>query len=452
MTSWFVSPLLPTGKNRRIELPGIDLWIIARTDKVFVYPSQLDIDRLKDALSRTLSIWPIVAGRFLLVDNGHYFIEMSDNSIPITYIENCELTMWPANMNIVSEVEQNPLEPFIDGVDIIKLIRGSKDEPLVRLKLTRRTHSNEWILGVSWAHILGDAAALLNFLNTISRIYQNLEPLQPLPIFERRLWLEEEVNSSYLSLMKHLTDAGPLQDMFQLFSSWKDTHEYVHIRFSGEQLAKLRELAGGDNVTIQDSLSAYIILTLNTHCYLNNNDRQILRTNTTINCRGVSDSIAPVGLVSNAIIQMLSDDYDDPYSLSSIAKTIRCSIIKSRDPKFLIPWLATADKLMRKSVHENLLANWNQFPNEILVNSNYRYDWVQLVDFGYKDRCRVFTVWTGPLYLRVFRLNPVKDGTQWLPRDRNGAEVAFRIEKDMKDQFIHAWKKDIEENFANVKK
>jgi hypothetical protein len=45
----------------------------------------------------------------------------------------------------------------------------------------------------------------------------------------------------------------------------------------------------------------------------------------------------------------------------------------------------------------------------------------------------------------------MRDGTQWLARDHNGAEVAFRIEKDMKERFFSAWQKDIDENFANVK-
>ncbi|CAF4236394.1 unnamed protein product, partial [Rotaria magnacalcarata] len=49
------------------------------------------------------------------------------------------------------------------------------------------------------------------------------------------------------------------------------------------------------------------------------------------------------------------------------------------------------------------------------------------------------------------RLNPIKDGNQWLPRDRDGAEVAFRIAPDVKDKFLSAWQQDIVENFTNIK-
>jgi hypothetical protein len=149
MTYWLVSPSSPTGNSHRVELAGIDLWLFARTDQVFVYPSQLDIDQFKNAVSRTLSVWPLIAGRFLLLDDGHYVIEMSDNPIPVTYAENTELAVWPINLNIVSELHKNLLVPFIDEVQITKLFSGSLDESLVRLKLTRLVQSGEWILGAS---------------------------------------------------------------------------------------------------------------------------------------------------------------------------------------------------------------------------------------------------------------------------------------------------------------
>ncbi|CAF4454262.1 unnamed protein product, partial [Rotaria magnacalcarata] len=78
------------------------------------------------------------------------------------------------------------------------------------------------------------------------------------------------------------------------------------------------------------------------------------------------------------------------------------------------------------------------FSNNIFVNSNYKYDWANLVDLGYTDKYCFYTGWTRRLYLRVFRLNPVHDGTQWKIRDRDSVEVAFLIEKDMKENFIKA--------------
>ncbi|CAF2705735.1 unnamed protein product [Rotaria sp. Silwood2] len=451
MTSWLVFPSSPTGNNRRIELAGLDLSIIPRIDNIFVYPAELDIDRFKDALSHALSLWSLVAGRFLVLNDGHYFIEMSDNGIPVAYTENTELEKWPLNNNVVVDIIQTSLIPFIDGVQTMKLMQSSNEEPLLHLKLTCIVQSGEWVLGTSWAHVLGDAESNLNFLITLSRLYQQLEPMKPLPIFERRLWREEEADQSLVPFLKELSNAKPFKEMIQLFLTREETHEQLNLHFSSKQLSRLRELAGGNSVTIQDALTSYIVLRLNTHCFINDNERLILRTNTAINFRGVSDSIAPVGLVSNAVIFVASENFDDPLSFSSIAKTIRRSIIRTRDPKFLESCVATADGLLRKIVRQNSMPNLGPFPNDITVNSNFRFDWALLVDFGYTDKCCFYTPWTGRLYFRVFHLNPMKDGSEWLPRDRNGAEIAFRIAPDIKDKFISAWQKDVAENFSNIK-
>jgi hypothetical protein len=228
------------------------------------------------------------------------------------------------------------------------------------------------------------------------------------------------------------------------------THDQINITFSGEQLVRLRTLVGDRMLTIQDVMTAYTILTLNTHCF-ESNDQLIRHTNTIVNFRGVADSIAPSGLVANCTLRMLSKNFDDPYSLSSIAKAIRHSIIQSRDPSYLQPLLATADKLMRDLAREGREVNVDHFPHGIVINSNYRYDWADLVDFGHVNKCRFHTDGTAALFLRVFRVNPIYDGVHWMARDREGAEVAFRIEKRIKQKFVDAWQRDIKENFVRVK-
>jgi hypothetical protein len=452
-TTFLVYPSIPMGNNRRIELAGLDLWRMARIDNVFVYPSEINVAHFKDALSRTLSLWPLIAGRSHLESNEHYIIEMSDNSIPITLINNYDLIKWSFDSNVIIDFYKNSLSEYIDEVQATKLFDNSQDEPLVRIKLTHIIQSNEWILGISWAHELGDADSCVKFLNTLSRLYQQIEPLEPLPIFKRRLWKQDEIDLSLLPTMKHFRDAKSFEEMWEKFMINQEAYDQINLSFSGEQLAKLRILAGGHNLTNQDALTAYIILTLNTYCYKNTDDeRHILRTNTAINFRGVSDSIASYGQIGNAVFMMLSENFKDPYSLSNIARTIRQSIIKSRDSKFLERWLATADDAMRKMIHNNRLADLGFVSNEIIVNSNLKYDWANLVDFGYTDKCRFYTGWSGSFYLRIFHLNPIYDKNQWLKRDRNGAEVIFRIEKNLREKFINVIKRDINDNFENVKK
>ncbi|CAF1138598.1 unnamed protein product [Rotaria sp. Silwood1] len=145
---------------------------------------------------------------------------------------------------------------------------------------------------------------------------------------------------------------------------------------------------------------------------------------------------------------MLSEDFDDPRSLSNVALTIRRSIHRSREIAFLKSYLATADSLMRRNAREKRQYRMTRYANEIVVNSNMKYDWADAVDFGYNNQCRFYTAWTGPFYLRVFRLNPIHNGHHWIERDRKGAEVAFLIEKNKKSRLMTAWQCDIDENFA----
>ncbi|CAF1019675.1 unnamed protein product [Adineta steineri] len=453
-SSFLVSPSTSTGNNRRIELAGMDLWLMARIDNVFVYPSEIKIDQLKEALSQTLSLWPLVAGRTILENDQHYIIEMCDNPIPITLIINNDLKESPFDSNVLVEANDKSFPTFIDEVQVMKLFKNSSDddEPLVRLKLTHIVQSDEWVLGISWYHALGDAAPCLHFSNTLSRFYQGMEPTPPLPIFERRLWREDEAKQSVLPIPIQFQNPQSIEKAIQLFGEHQSNYDTLDLHFSGEQLATLRMLAGGNHVTTHDALAAYIILTLNTYCYKNNDERRILHAITIVNCHGVSDCIAPQSEVSNALFMMLSENFDDPYSLSNIAMTIRRSINQARDPKVLESEIAIIDGFMRKNAKDNTTPNSELVPNEFAINSNYRYDWANLVDFGFTDKCRFYISWIGALYLRVFRLNPEKSGNQWLPRDRNGAEIAFRMEKDLKEKFIGAWKRDIAENFENIKK
>ncbi|CAM2730406.1 unnamed protein product, partial [Rotaria socialis] len=131
MTSTFViSPSTPTGNNRRIELVGMDQWTIARIDNVFVYPSEINLDRLKKALNRTLSVWAFVTGRVLLENEQHCIIEICDNPIPVAFVVNNDLKEWPLNSDVIVEVTNSLFPMFIDGVQVMNLCKSSTDEPL----------------------------------------------------------------------------------------------------------------------------------------------------------------------------------------------------------------------------------------------------------------------------------------------------------------------------------
>ncbi|CAF0987770.1 unnamed protein product [Adineta ricciae] len=452
MSSFMVSPSTPTGYNRRIELAGMDLWLPNRIDNVYVYPGEINIDQLRQALSQTLSLWPFVAGRILLENDENYIIEMCDNAIPITVVVNHDLKEWPFNENVIIEADDQLFPTFLDEVPISKLLPNSLNEPLVRLKLTQIVQSNEWVLGISWYHALGDADACLHFSHALSQMYQRMESTLPKPIFERRLWREHEVQPPILPIPKQFIDTKPKEEYAEIGHDFNANYAPLNLHFSGEQLARLQTLAGGNNVSRNDALTAYIALTLNRNCYASDDERRILHTVTVVNCRGIDDSIAPRGEVSNALFMLLSDDFDQPDSLSNIAQTIRRSLVKLRSLKTLGNEIATIDRKMRENTKMDRTPNPKRIPHELAVNSNYRYDWAGLVNFGYKDQCRFYTPGSIPLYLRIFRLNPKKFENAWIPRDRHGAEVSFRLEKNFIEPFLNAWKRDVSENFQNISK
>jgi hypothetical protein len=256
-SSYLVSSSTSTGNNVRIELAGMDLWITARIDNVFVYPCEIKLDQLKEALSRTLSLWPLVAGRTVLENDQHYFIEMCNNPIPIRFVINNDLKEWPLDSNVVVEADNKLFFTFIDQIQVANCFNNSSsDEPLVRLKLSHIVQSDEWILGISWYHPLGDAAACLHFSNTLSRFYQQMEPIQPLPIFQRRLWQEDQVNQSILPIPTQFQNAQSIEEVVKISTDHQSNFDPMHLHFSGEQLSILRMLAGGNNVTTQDALTA----------------------------------------------------------------------------------------------------------------------------------------------------------------------------------------------------
>lgn len=442
----------PSGKNRRIELAGIDLWRYIAVHNVFVYPSAINIEKFKQALADTLSDWPFVAGVGLIENNDHYIIEMSDQPIPVTFEENKELNEWPLDSNIIVGLTDNPLPKFYDPVVSEKTFDNVSNEPLIRFKITHIVKSDEWVLGFSWSHTLGDAASILHFLTDLSRVYQNLELSKPLPIFERPLWSEDQADSSFYQFMKQHRDAKSAEEVYKLFMTDSGDYSLTHLQFSGDQIKRLRSFVDDAEVTTHDCLIAYLITILNRYLYETNDERRVLRTNNAVNFRGVSDSIAPPGLVSNGVMMMLSENFEDPFSINTVAKAIRKSIQCSRQADYLRTWVATVDQLSRRNTKNHLFPDLGIFQNEITVNSNYRYDWVSAVDFGQTDRCRFYTAWAGPLYFRVFRLNPRKNGDSWLPRDRDGAEVAFQIEKEYKDKLVDAIQRDMDEDFSNIQK
>lgn len=338
------------------------------------------------------------------------------------------------------------LQPFIDSIRYEPEI-----EPLLRFKVTHLLLSDEYVLGTSFSRMVGDSDSNIHFLNDLSRIYQHFEPILPRPIFERPLLNKEDSDdSSFPLVMKLLQNAEKREDILARIIKEQTETDPLNMSFSSEQLNQLYNLVGNNNeVTIHDVLCAYIILTMNKHLF-STTDEYIRRAHILINYRGVSDAFAPKGHVANSVIQALSSNFSNPLSLSSIAQTIRQAIKAIRNEDVLKEWIISADISKKKLKKEGRMSFvWKK--DEVVFNSNFKYDWVNQVNFGLINQCRFHTTALYKFYFRIFRLNPIKRQDGSGSRDNEGAEVAFRIPKgEGKEKFLKQWKKGIEENFLNV--
>ena len=437
MTSYIYASV-PTGNGHRIKLIGSDL-IFGGIDNIFVYPT-LDVDRLRNALSRTLSSWPILTGHILVDDDGEYFIEFSDNSIPFTYTEDDQLKQWPDLPVVVDDVTK--IQPFIDSVRY-----KPETEPLLRVKVTRLLRSDEYILGTSLMHMVGDAQSYIHFLNDFSQIYQNLEPILPRPIFERHLLHEEDPETSLSSALKLYRNTHRREVILDRISKEQNETDPMNISISSKQLSKLHKLvADTSEITIHDALCAYIIFLINKYLCTNENE-YIRRVYVYVNYRSVSDSLTPKGYVANAIVQPLSCDFPNPVSLSDIAKIIRQLVKMTRQEDLVKKWITSTNILMKQFIkdgHVNFV--WDK--DEVVFNSNYKYDWANQVNFGMKNQCRFHTSGIFKYYFRIFHLNPLKKENKCWIKDNGGVEIAFRIPKgEIKEKFLKA----LQEDFLNVK-
>ncbi|CAF4656479.1 unnamed protein product, partial [Rotaria sp. Silwood2] len=116
-------------------------------------------------------------------------------------------------------------------------MQGSQDEPLVHLKLTHIKQGDQWILRTSWSHVLGDASAYAGFLSVFSRFYQQVQPLGPLPIFERRLLNEDHLDMSLVPMMKYISDAQS-REVIQSLNNDQNIHEQINVGLTGTQLVR----------------------------------------------------------------------------------------------------------------------------------------------------------------------------------------------------------------------
>ncbi|KDQ11318.1 hypothetical protein BOTBODRAFT_35402 [Botryobasidium botryosum FD-172 SS1] len=422
-----VTPSLPTalGTRERLEIPGSDLLVLF-VHNVHVLPDAIKEDKFCDALVATLAVYPHAAGRLKREgDNNDWHIALTNSPVPV-FVSVCDDDAVVPEDRVVQD-DNSRLLPHS------RVVVTNADEPLLRFKITNFRRTGETALGISWHHVLGDAYALLCFTHTLSSFYQGLPSPYPQPTFAKHFFSPPPIDpatvSTFEAIMPHLVNDYDRVGLIEKLTKMLEETEQVHLRFSKSQLEEIRDrvhqdAVDGETFSRQDCLTAYLVTVLTRVL-----DVPVQRVITVLNYRNISDRpFAHSNLAGNSISVTFSSIIaaDDVLSLSAIARAVRASITRARDPEFEEMWMTFASYYMKRTADADRSPWYGPDEGEANVNSNYGFDW-NAAHFGFPGRARFYTAFLLDRQFRVFRANPtkLKDGT-WVSNE-GAVDVAFRI-------------------------
>ncbi|KDQ06839.1 hypothetical protein BOTBODRAFT_95212, partial [Botryobasidium botryosum FD-172 SS1] len=167
----------------------------------------------------------------------------------------------------------------------------------------------------------------------------------------------------------------------------------VHFRFSKSQWEEIRKrvhdgAADGETFSKQDCLTAYFTMVLTRVL-----DVPIQCVVNVVNYRNVSDRpFAHLNLAGNSVFMMFSSEIaaEDVLSLAAIARAVRASITRARDPDFVEMWMTFGSYYMKRTADADRLTWWVPQEGKFYVNSNYGFDW-NAAHLGFPGRARFYT-------------------------------------------------------------
>ncbi|KAG9318308.1 hypothetical protein JVU11DRAFT_392 [Chiua virens] len=421
----FVLPKLPTvlATQARVDLPGYEIWL-HNIDNVHVLPTELDVARFEEALSKALQLYSHAAGQ-LRCNDGHWSIELTNTAIPVDIDYKLDLN---SNSFLSGDwVVQDDISPFLNNQPIgANLVNGGA--PLVRLKLT--FFNKETCIGVSWHHTLGlllfldaffqglydipsigDSITLSHFMHALSQFYQGVSLKYPAPTFRKHHFPtpSPSLSAEYWPRMPHLHKSCVFSELAEIFYESCRDAEHLRWRFDNHDLADLRLMLSSQKETYlskQDCLIAYIVAVLNYH------------------------KSVPVQKVTNTS-SVLSNI---PTDMANIATTLRQTLIQCRDPDYVYKWMTVANKHMLETANAGKSFLFSYLDNSINVNSNTIIDW-HGAHFGCPDGSRFHTSGVAKSYLRCFKSNPTKgDDGVWYPRQ--SIDISMGTTSELKPKLL----------------
>ena len=262
------NPNLPTG-TRVLPLHPIALWTLGGVPTVLVFPDRIDRDKLISSIERVSALWPNIAGRYSRreKDGGGwaYSVCSYPTRVELNYRSTLLLRRFPWRLRSCRWTPHFPISMWFNRhlSRIFQFFLPSTysipdtDSHLVAFRLT---HLNTFsVLGVAWAHVLGDGATASRFLRDLSSIYAG-HPLGDPPSFFPHIHLPvypppPNVLKCYDTVYLQARDK---KELFEAYSAAKEATEKVVLRLSRREVAAIKAEYGGHSD--QDAISAWWIM------------------------------------------------------------------------------------------------------------------------------------------------------------------------------------------------
>ncbi|KAF6520609.1 hypothetical protein HZS61_014867 [Fusarium oxysporum f. sp. conglutinans] len=255
--------------DRVFPLSFLDTYFMP-VDVVLVINGTLDKDQLRTSLSKTLSLFPPVYGRFRrpsAATRGELSLNLY-HPVPLYLQKDHQGAFYPSVW-----------KSFINRITTKKVLNGKA--PLLQITVTYLPHTSQTVLGVSFCHVLGDALSLYHLLKAWHDIHTQ-ETLSISPHVAERIRLK---SPSKAVLLEDIPRRLPRRS--QLFSPTViskikayaplvhtivfKTLEYARFDVSAEDLSilvqKARARLHPATCSTQDAFKAYLLKALNRFVY-----------------------------------------------------------------------------------------------------------------------------------------------------------------------------------------
>ncbi|KAF4948814.1 hypothetical protein FGADI_9371 [Fusarium gaditjirri] len=254
--------------DRVFPLSFLDTYFMP-VDVVLVINGTLDKDPLRASLSKILSLFPPVFGRFRrpsVATRGELSLDLY-RPIPL---------YWQKNYQ--GEFDPSRWKSFINRITTKKVMNGHA--PLLQITVTYLPHTSQTVLGVSFCHVLGDALSLYHLLKAWHDIHTQ-ETLSISPHVSERIRFKSPSKAVLEDIPRRLPQRS--QIFFPtLMSKIKaytplvhaivfKTLEYARFDISAEDLStlvqKTRARLHPETCSTQDAFKAYLLKALNRFVY-----------------------------------------------------------------------------------------------------------------------------------------------------------------------------------------